>query len=327
MRVLFGLLCLLLSVACWSQLNPPAPSSAVNFPQKNSKADPVTQQGAKVERGTFDAPIFVSSVPAPVSDADARHKEYEHHEKPTLDRWLTYSTGALAAFTLGLAIYTAKLFRATVALSQDAKTASTNQAKDAANSLGIAQRTIDLAISAQRPWVAISNPSPATPFTWEDKGGRMSINYSVTNIGGRPAFDLASEAHQVAICQNNANISEQVRTFCAQIRKKQIERGGSGEVLLPNQFLETGQGLLYFNAEIEESASNYGIDFFVPITIICVDYLDALTGVRHVTARAYGVVKINRDGTGVHRLIPTERVDIPADELGLPLYPSTGYVD
>ena len=77
------------------------------------------QNGPNESSDTDGAPVFVKGVPRQESEADARHKQYEHHEKPTLDRWLTWATVALAVFTGLLFFFTALLWKSTSRLVKE----------------------------------------------------------------------------------------------------------------------------------------------------------------------------------------------------------------
>src|SRR5262249_31136329 len=55
------------------------------------------------------SPLFVKVVPADKSPDDASYEAYEHYEKPSLDRGLTYATTALAVFTFALFLGTGVL--------------------------------------------------------------------------------------------------------------------------------------------------------------------------------------------------------------------------
>ena len=318
MRALLVVLALSLSVSYFAQSKPPTPSSGIDVHQKDGKPEQAQQQSANIERGTLNSPIFVHGIPADVSDADARHKAYEHHEKPSLDRWLTYSTVALAFFTLGLAIYTARLFRATVGLSRDAKSASANQAKEAAASLAVAQRTIDVAISAQRPWLAIDRPLPRTPFRWHPEGGRITAEITVRNVGQRPAFGVSVEVHQFTMSKETANVEAQLQKHCAQVRARQLARNKSGGVIFPNQSTLSGHLLLFTTDEINRSMAEIKIRFFNPIVLVCADYFDALTNERHMTATVYFVVKGSQGVDSYPSLLSPDHGEIAVSEIGLP---------
>lgn len=125
MRVLIALALVCCFSLAFSQ--PSSPSGGKSIQQQNAKPSQPTHNPASEQRGTEQQPIFIKSLAGPESESDARHKEYEHHEKPTLERYMGYGTLALAFFTCALFIFTALLWRVTLQLSKDAKTSGESQ--------------------------------------------------------------------------------------------------------------------------------------------------------------------------------------------------------
>lgn len=154
MLIVRALPALALLMACGVALSqPPSPGGRKHVQKQSAQASAATSQSAPEQRGTASAPIFVQGIPAADSASDAAHKEYEHHEKPTLDRWLTYATVALAVFTLLLFIFTAALWWVTLQLSRRARTEGERQAIDTQLSLTIATDAAKTAIAAERAYV------------------------------------------------------------------------------------------------------------------------------------------------------------------------------
>ncbi len=110
MRILVAATLVTLSFSAWS--NPPSPSAKKDVQKENANLAGNKNETA-VKRGTKDFPFVVETLPAQKSQAQADHEHYEHHEKPTLDRWLTYSTIVLAVVTAALAWFTFRLWGAT----------------------------------------------------------------------------------------------------------------------------------------------------------------------------------------------------------------------
>ncbi|MBK6850692.1 MAG: hypothetical protein IPG93_03515 [Burkholderiales bacterium] len=114
--------------------------------------------------------------------------------------WLVYLTAALAIFTLGLMIYTARMWRATVRLSEDAKANADQQKKHTERALATAEQSANAAqrsadISAQ----ALSNSQRAFvfwkgfscgPHMWDDKLKEYVVFAEVENVGPTPALDV-----------------------------------------------------------------------------------------------------------------------------------------
>lgn len=120
MHTFLGVFVFVLSISCLAQSNPPAPGVGISIQHNDAKGEQSAQNGPNESSGTDGAPVFVKGVPRQESEADARHKQYEHHEKPTLDRWLTWATVALAVFTCLLFIFTALLWMSTSRLVKEA---------------------------------------------------------------------------------------------------------------------------------------------------------------------------------------------------------------
>ena len=103
MRALLGMVAVAVSLSCLAaESNPPLPSGGKDIQKQDAKpAKDKTQSDIRLysPHGTKESPLIVEPVVIPKSKAEADHQHYEHHEKPTLDRWLTYGTVALAGIT------------------------------------------------------------------------------------------------------------------------------------------------------------------------------------------------------------------------------------
>jgi hypothetical protein len=167
---------------------------AASQPSSPSSSEKLTaQHGAYGRLGTEQSPFFVRSVPIPDSEEEASHKRYEQYEKPSLDRWLTGSTVALAVFTFLLFCFTAALWWATLQLSREARATSKQQAADTQASLKISRDAADAAIKAVefteselRAYVFVSADDAAG--LGED--GRYFATLALTNRGKTPATEV-----------------------------------------------------------------------------------------------------------------------------------------
>ena len=119
----------------------PAPSGRIGVKHMNADASQAEQNSGYQARGTETAPIFIRSIASPESESDAAHKQWEHHEKPSLDRRLTISTELLAAFTFVLMVFTGLMWLATYKLSRDAKLAGAAQERKMQDSIAEAARS------------------------------------------------------------------------------------------------------------------------------------------------------------------------------------------
>jgi hypothetical protein len=157
-----------IALACWVSLagasQPPIKGAGENVQKQDAKAEQAAENRARETQGTASNPVFVKSLPSPESEADARHKQYEHQEKPTLDRWLTGGTVALAVFTFLLFCFTAALWYVTYRLSKDAR--------------------LEFA-SVNRPQIRIKHVWISSEL-WGEKP--VEISLAIVNIGLTPAI-------------------------------------------------------------------------------------------------------------------------------------------
>src|SRR5262245_32647465 len=129
---------------------------------------------------------------------------------------------------------------------------------------------------------------------WEDKGARLTVHLQVKNVGNSPALDVAIEAHQFISSPEHGDYHAEVARFCAEVRRRQIARIGSGqrgEVLFPGESLSASHGLLFARSDVEAAAKFMKINFFSPNVIICVDYRSSITDQSHTTGLAYFLLK------------------------------------
>ena len=127
MHTFLGVFVFVLSISCLARSNPPAPGVGISIQHKDAKGVQSAQNGPNESSDTDGAPVFVKGVPRQESEADARHKQYEHNEKPALDRLLTWATVALAFFTGLLFIFTFLLWRSTSQLVKETGDAARKQ--------------------------------------------------------------------------------------------------------------------------------------------------------------------------------------------------------
>jgi hypothetical protein len=145
MRVLIWVVLLAMYTGALSQQPTPRTAKGGQQPQTQSKnAEPAA---AKDERGTEQFPIIVKALPSEHTYTKTQSEQQHEEEKATYDRLVAYSTVALAVITFFLALYTAKLWKATVNLGKDAKEAAARQASEMQESLMISK---DSAVAAMK---------------------------------------------------------------------------------------------------------------------------------------------------------------------------------
>jgi hypothetical protein len=193
--------------------NPPTPRGRKHVEVVNASASATQSQSAPEQRGTESAPLFVQSLPAPESASDAAHKEYEHHQKPALERRLTVATEVLAFFTFLLFCFTAALWWVNYRLFRDAKTTGARQANEMKQSLQVAEKTALAAQAAaaaaqsqvqvaaedlrrsHRAWVGLHESEMTNPLVFDDSGARFKIRLVAMNGGDSVAKRLAMKVN------------------------------------------------------------------------------------------------------------------------------------
>ena len=195
MRTLLGVVAVVVSLSCLTAAsNPPAPSDGKDIQKKNAKAT-IDKPKADIDlsiRGTKESPLYVE--PVPKSKAETEHQQYEHHEKPTLDRWLTWGTVALAGITALLAFFTFGLWK-------DARDSSNSAVRDMRESLDIAnksamaaQKSADSQLLSLRPWLSC-HAEIAGPLTYTTDGDALfDLKFTIKNFGHTPAANVRLDA-------------------------------------------------------------------------------------------------------------------------------------
>lgn len=153
-----AILALLVAGGAYSQSQPPAPSPTKGSQQPQAQSKNAKQPTAPDQRGTEKSPLVVKTLPAPNAEAKAKREADQEKEKATNDKLIAYSTVAIAVITFFLALYTAKLWRATVKLGSDAKDAADRQAAELQKSLAIAKESADAAMLQAKAAVAAELP-------------------------------------------------------------------------------------------------------------------------------------------------------------------------
>lgn len=169
MRVISCFLLSVFSLAVYSQNPASALSKGSDQPQSQSKKE--EQKAEPDKRGTPDVPLVIKVIPAKGADANAA-KQAEREEEKSADDWivarstfaLAIVTGFLAIFTLGLMIYTWRLWRITCQLVDGAKKTAERQL---------------------RAYISVS-----AEIRNIDNGEAPSANLTIANYGQTPAYGL-----------------------------------------------------------------------------------------------------------------------------------------
>ena len=223
--ILHFVLCCILAFAGGAHAVSEQPTSVgmEHIQQRNIKDDIATSQAITVPQVTASAPLFVQIIPAAERASDAEYKEYEQHEKPRLDRWLTGSTVALAVFTFLLFIYTACLWRSTSKLVRKTDENSQIQLRAYVNiasvnaqwleepdnvTIKMIKVTLDFANTGQTPaynvtaWM-IARSAPPDTQQFEPNG----VGRSIDSVGvlGHGQFNHVTVEKQVEVAEGVLN--------------------------------------------------------------------------------------------------------------------------
>ncbi len=197
MRWALFILLMAFAFPCYSQEQPS---------QKGAKAH---NPAASDQRGTQQSPLIVEIAPSPDADKIAEKQETQEAEKSKNDTLIANATAALAAITLFLAFYTARLWKATVELGRDAKNTSERQSREMQESIAVARQSADAAeqaikatrdayIASERPWVSV-NATINSDLVRKDNGIEFAVLFTVKNYGNSPAIDVWVDYEVVAL--------------------------------------------------------------------------------------------------------------------------------
>ena len=189
------LICLLAGPAL-SNPPAPAPSKASDQPETNPKKHKKTT--TTDQRGTESSPVYIKVVPSLSVEPQTPKETDEHRDDKSSEWWLVYITGTLVAATIGLMIYTGKLWGATKAMAEDAKQTATRQAAEMKESLRIAEEAANASVVTAMPVLSplivggTLHPSRSTaeilyptdqPITFESK-----VHFIFENFGKTPGM-------------------------------------------------------------------------------------------------------------------------------------------
>ncbi|MEO9168892.1 MAG: hypothetical protein ABI230_10860, partial [Aestuariivirga sp.] len=198
------------SPVSWSDQS--APNAGVNStqPQVQSTQDKANSTNS-IQTTLSPAPITENlkpvTVPEPIKAGDNGGRNYS-----SSDWWLVYLTGGLVLVTLGLAIFTGKLYSATVQLGRDAKKsgesqtekmeASIAQAERAANAAETSANATKYLAEADRAWVV--NSENIANLALQNMGeGHISVLIVWANAGRSPAINVSFDAQYRFIGQGD----------------------------------------------------------------------------------------------------------------------------
>lgn len=192
-----GMIVLAFSLSCFAGSNPPVltPMEAGSQPKANAAQD--NEKPEPDKRGTKALPMVIEIGPSSAIKVETTDKTEKYHGYFSYEWWLVYLTGAMAFITFFLALYTGKLYRATVGLGREAKATSDRQGIEMRTSLAIAEksaatatRTVetmeDTAERQLRAYIFSTHDGPMTI----DPNGALFATITIKNYGQTPANEV-----------------------------------------------------------------------------------------------------------------------------------------
>ena len=183
-------LLLLALVIGGAQSQEPIPSSGNSIEKPKSQPKKNEKSAPKDRGGTEASPVVVKILPTQTTNPPPTENANRQHDYTSAEWWLIYITGTLAAFTLGLMLYTARLWGATVKLGEDAQETSERQAREMQESLRIARESAAAALiqantlmSAERGYAKMSH---CQPLNLEDTASSVRFKMEIRNWGRTP---------------------------------------------------------------------------------------------------------------------------------------------
>jgi hypothetical protein len=315
-RYLFLALALVAGSA-WSDglaQGPANPSSQpkASAAQENQKTD-LNRRVSKPLPVTID----VFSIPK----GEANDKTEKHNDYSSSEWWLVYLTFLLAVVTFGLALYTAKLYRATVGLGKEAEKTSERQAREMATSLSVANAAAQAAISgneltqksfvsSQRPWVVVHKVVPRSAF---DLTRGLSFAFIAKNVGHSPAMNVDVSAivhlpHRGDAHEAHRNLREER----ARTRPELVANDASiGHFIIPGEEIEIQVQVGINLAEFQKAAAAHPFGEIIILILGQVSYGFGIEGSQHESGFIFSVCR--RGGAWAtlnDGIIPVDEVEI-----------------
>ena len=313
MKALFLCLVFALPVGVHAQSNPPNPTppKAAEKPKSDATKDEGKANSSK--RVTSGLPLSIVISKAPVIQVETTDKTKKTHDYFGGEWWLVYLTGVLATVTAGLAIYTAKLYSATVKLGEEAETTSKRQATEMRDSLELSRVSLALAreefIAAHRPWVSVE-VDLASGIEREEHGYTFTLHFTLKNTG-------ESLALIVRICPEITTHSDLItaQRIVADRAKAEKMREGVGDIIFNGETKQHMVSLTMGNSVVSENDawnaehSPQGPKLPVFAIVGCIDYQSPMGQAHHQTGFILNLTRF--DSTR-----PNQRFMIPQFDVG-----------
>ncbi|MDO8810574.1 MAG: hypothetical protein Q7J38_00905 [Gallionella sp.] len=317
----------LMAGSAWSDLPAPEPAKFSSSP--NSNATQENQKTGLHKSVTKPLPVPIEIAPSSTIKVEANDKAEKHNDYFSAEWWLVYSTFILAIITFGLALYTAKLYRATVGLGKEAKGTSERQAREMEKSLAIADAAAQAAISgneltrktfvsSQRPWVVIHKIVPRSAL---DLNHGLSFAFIVKNVGHSPAMNVDVSALVHLPHRGDAHeVHRNLRDERARTRPTLLSNDVSiGHLIIPNEEMEIQVQIGIDLVEFQKAASTNPFGEIIILILGQVSYSFGIEGSQHESGFIFSVCRRGGAWATINDGI------IPVDEVEIKRFPAGFY--
>jgi hypothetical protein len=166
MRTLILVALLIFYLPVYAESNPPTPAPSKKSTEPKANTAQHQQHTKEDKRGTKDFPAIIEITRAPTIQVEAIDRTEKGRDYASPEWGLVYITGLLAMITLGLAFYTARLWKATRKLVES---------------------TDDATRRIQRAYIRMSYANPGLSFISDILEERIIVNVEIKNCGETPA--------------------------------------------------------------------------------------------------------------------------------------------
>lgn len=311
----------------WPDRTTPEPAKSsiqpkVNAAQENQKPD-LSKQITK------PLPVSVEIAPSSSIKVEVNDKTEKHNDYYSSEWWLVYLTFLLSIVTFGLALYTAKLYRATVGLGKEAERTSERQAGEMKDSIAVANTAAQAAISgndltrkafvsSQRPWVVVHKIAPRSAL---DLNHGLSFAFIVKNVGHSPAMNVDVSALVHLPHRGDAHeVHRNLRDERARTRSQLVSTDVSiGHLIIPGEEMEIQVRIGIDLAEFQKAAATNPLGEIIILILGQVSYGFGIEETQHESGFIFSVCR--RGGVW-----PTLKSGIiPVDELEIERFPAGFY--
>lgn len=124
----------------------------------------------------------------------------------------------------------------------------------------------------RRPWISIE-ATGHSGIVWEERGARLSVFFTLKNVGRSPATNLFFEAKiGLPHAGHPAIPVKSLLDYSADIRRRRASDDITGETYLPGQTYKNGLEMLIDREAFTSLAEEIGIPSLTPRILACANY-------------------------------------------------------